>query len=152
MISQTRLKELLTYVLILPAISLLTGCGPTTALFSLNSPNDTEAIVTFIRPYLTPTAFAIEIFVDGEKAAKLSNRSSVSFSVPAGDHEIVLDWPKGSLVVGGIKVKHTYNGADVKYFLINDKSTIVAETLLNGNRLYLTELTKEEGQRFVILK
>lgn len=128
--------------------ALLTGCVSTTAYFRLNPPNEKEATVQFIRPYLVPTGFPLQIFVNGKKAARLSNRAHISFSVPAGEHEILLDWPPGSLVMGSLKEKYVFLGGESRHFLVNDRSTILLETLVDKNRLSLTELSTEESQRY----
>ena len=50
--------------------------------------------MTVIREYAEPTVFNIYVFLDGTKAASISNRSYAAFSVPVGEHLLKFDWPK----------------------------------------------------------
>jgi hypothetical protein len=134
----------LTFYLLL----LLGGCAtiatPSETFFPHNPTNDNEASVQFIRPSVVPYAFALEIFIDDEKAAILGNRSTVTFSVPAGNRRILIEWSPGSLGVGRISTQLEFRGGETRHFLIGDRSTILAQTLFDSGRLILTELTRDE--------
>lgn len=74
--------------------SLLCGCATTESYLPEKPISKEFGKITVIREYAEPTAFAVLVFLNEEKAAAISNKSYVSFSVPKGEHILRFAWPK----------------------------------------------------------
>jgi hypothetical protein len=135
--------------LITIVFAFLTGCASTRTYFPLNPPNDGEATVQIFRESVRPYAFALEIFVDGEKAASLPDRSYAAFSVPAGEHSFLLEWPPGSLTPGKLEAKARFKGRDSRYFVVSEKDLPGPSTyyVFFSDRLRLFEVSAEYAEQ-----
>ena len=71
--------------------------------------------ITFIREYAEPTAFKLNIFADGQKAASIKNKSYATFSLPVGAHKLKVDWPATASSVE-VEIPVTLKGMEHKYF------------------------------------
>jgi hypothetical protein len=125
---------------------LVSGCA-TSTYFKQNPPNEKEALVYFIREYAEPTAWNLDILVDGQQAASLSNKSYTSFSVPAGRRAIRLEW--ASFLAGGaaINTHLAFRGNDSRYFLIKGSTHMGVSHY--SHLLELRELSPGVGEEFV---
>ena len=132
-------------------VAFLTGCATPGTYFALNPENDGEATVHFFRNFnsVRPYAFAIEIFVDGQVAASLSNSAVAAFSIPVGDRSLLLEWQPGSLTPGKLEVKLNFKGRETRYFLVSERALAGPSIafLIVGDRLRLFEVSAEYAQQ-----
>jgi len=125
-------------ILLIFAAPWLAGCA-STAYRPLNPPNEQEAIVLIIRQRAEPTAWNLDVTVDGERAAAVSNNSHVKFSVPAGKRTIQFGWPKLAAKVNLERVLE-FKGGETRYFLVSGTTRLTgASPVHQGMMLAFTE-------------
>ncbi len=99
--------------------ALLVGCA-SVSYRPLPKPGENAAAVYFIRQRAEPTAWNLWIYLDGEKAASLSNDSYVAVGVPSGPHKILFDWPPLAAKVT-LEVPVNIEPQTARYFLVSGR-------------------------------
>lgn len=147
------MKHLFKGARLIVIILIVTGCATPGTYFALNPENDGEATVHIFRNSVSPYAFAIEIFVDGQVAASLSDNAVVEFSIPAGERSLLFEWQPGSLTPGKVEVKLNFKGRESRYFLVSNRALPGPRIgyLFLGDRLRLLEVYAEYTQQLWVI-
>jgi hypothetical protein len=89
----------------------------------LPRPGENAAAVYFIRQRAEPTAWNLWIYVDGDKAASLSNDSYVAVGVTSGPHKILFEWPPLAAKVT-LEVPVNVEPQTTRYFLVSGRIAV----------------------------
>jgi len=118
----------------------LSGC--TTMVYNLDMPAGMEkGTVHVYRMYASPTAWNLNLAIDGEKVASIAQKSTVKFNVAVGERNLSIDWP---LLAGGLNIDGNYKILPNQdhYFVIGGDFKI--NVFIYTNRLQLSQLTKQQ--------
>ena len=137
----------------------LASCASTsTTQLPLNPANESEATIHILRERVSPFLYGLEVLVDGKKAAVLANASQVAFSVPTGEHRLLLQWPSGTLEKDTLEAVMTLKGRETHYFLVHKDALRSAHSSDSAPAIFvavwyskfhvmkLMELRPEEGE------
>jgi hypothetical protein len=134
------------------AILTLSGCASSSTTYIAQHPRGTnEATLYIIRDSVYPRGCAVDVVVDGQKAASVAGRSFVRFNVSAGQRRLDFVWPvlctmptmKGSL---GVKAGET------RYLVMSTKSEItgmVVVVILSKETIRISEVPPAQGERLI---
>jgi hypothetical protein len=135
-------------------ILLVSGCATKTFLPQKSLSKDYGS-VTVIRKYAEPTAFNIYVFLDGTKAASISNRSHATFSVPVGEHLLKFDWPKTAsstefetkIDITGYSEHYFYVSQDIE---LSDFNFVIGYISYNvSEKLYVAKITSDQAKEIL---
>ena len=126
---------------------ILQGCT-STIYVSSNEPNETQALVYFIRQRAEPTMWNLWIYADNNKVASISNNSYVRFNLPIGDRTIRLEWPPLAASVE-YENKVVLQPRSTYYFLITGEVGKRSGILFEELKFY--EITENHAQELMVL-
>lgn len=126
------------------------ACASTTSM-PLNAPSANETTVYFIRQHAEPSAWNLNVSIDGTKVASVANRSYVAFSAPSGTHALALTWP---LLAGGADVSGnvTLAAGQAQYFVMSGRVAVgghTADGTIVNSSLQVREIAPAAGKALI---
>ena len=133
---------------------IISGCS-TKAYLPTYSDSPDYGTITLIRVNAEQTAPKLTVYAQDRKVASLKNNSVVTFSLPAGIHNLSIGWSNtGSYFED--KITTNLKGRDHHYFAIthyfevsNFKHTPRREQWLNSEILTAIEMSPEDANKFI---